>query len=349
MFCHTPTPDAFLTGHDMFRSSPTWFCSSIPFAFVHNLYFPRSLLYCPDIVLGCQGLVLFCATVIRQDVSRQQSRRCFWWLWHRRQWYAPFIVSPTQNESNQPKLSCHPPSGIVAAFLDAGATVVAPVRSERAKTSLLEELGSTPTTLDIVNADVGVEEGAAALAAHLTSAYNGKVNHVVSSCGAWWQGGTLSTVPLDEFNAQLANLITGHFLLYKHLIGLVTDEPSSSFTFITGAAGQYCFLPAASMVTVGAAGAFGVALAAMAEQKSASRRVVEVRISALIRYALCVLLACGGGAVAGGQQSVFSVYMLLLSACAIVLSVSRDCLLLCLPPHTQQCMHIQAPSNTPQS
>lgn len=179
----------------------------------------------------------------------------------------------------QPQLA-----GIIKAFLEVGANVVAPVRSEEGKESLVEELGGTqPDNLDIVIADVGSEEGAGALAAHIRDNHNGAINFAVSSCGAWWQGATLSNVSFDDFKTELDNFTTGHFLFYKHLINLLPDENESSFTFITGGAGAKCFVPDASMVTVGGAAVFGLAQAAFAEQQEASRRTLEVRLTALIR------------------------------------------------------------------
>lgn len=186
------------------------------------------------------------------------------------------IVMTTDNQ--------HAHAGIIKAFLEAGASVIAPVRSDRAKASLIDELGGTqPDALDIVTADVGSDAGASALADHIRSAHSGTVDYAVSSCGAWWQGGALSTVSLEDFKTQQDNLTTGHFLLYKHLINLLPDDSANAFVFITGGAGAHCFMPQASMVTVGAAGAFGIALAAFAEQQAAARRVVEARITALIR------------------------------------------------------------------
>lgn len=178
----------------------------------------------------------------------------------------------------------HTPPGIIKAFLEAGATVIAPVRSDRGKASLIEELGGTqPPALDIVTADVGTDAGASALATHITSAHGGTVNFAVSCCGGWWQGGTLSTVSLEEYRTQQDNLSTSHFLFYKYLINLVSDDTDSSFVFITGGAGAVCFIPQASLVTVGSACVYGIVLAAVAEQQGAAKRVVEARLTALIR------------------------------------------------------------------
>jgi NAD(P)-dependent dehydrogenase (short-subunit alcohol dehydrogenase family) len=82
-------------------------------------------------------------------------------------------------------------SGIARAFLEKGATLVTPVRSEKSKPILEKDFEGLDTkSLDVPILDVGTEAGAAELAKHISEKY-GAVDHIVSSLGAWWQGGNI--------------------------------------------------------------------------------------------------------------------------------------------------------------
>lgn len=89
-------------------------------------------------------------------------------------------------------------SGIAHAFIEQGAVLVAPVRNEKSKVVLLNDLeGLDVASVDVLVLDVGTEEGATQLADYIKGKY-GEIDHAVSSIGAWWQGGNFL------FNYQLA-------------------------------------------------------------------------------------------------------------------------------------------------
>ena len=78
-------------------------------------------------------------------------------------------------------------SGILDEFLKEGATVVAPVRGS--KDTLLQSLGDADVSkLDVVDANVSEEESVLQLANYVKQKY-GRLDHVVTSVGGWWQKG----------------------------------------------------------------------------------------------------------------------------------------------------------------
>eukprot|EP00884_Botryococcus_braunii_P017489 jgi/Botrbrau1/4423/Bobra.0348s0013.1 len=169
-------------------------------------------------------------------------------------------------------------SGIAHAFVKQGAVLVAPVRSLSSKEQLLKDIdGLDGGSLDVVAVDVGTEEGATQLAKHIKEKY-GEIDHAVSSIGAWWQGGVLTDVSLEEYNKQLHNFSTSHFIFAKAMLPLLKKSAASSYTIVTGGAGERCFLPQASLVTVGAATLFGISLALRAEYQNRPERINELRI-----------------------------------------------------------------------
>lgn len=54
--------------------------------------------------------------------------------------------------------------------------------------------------------------------------------------------GELSKQSLEEVHKQMDTFAIPHFLHYKHFAPLLKDDPVSSFTFVSGAGGEYCSL-----------------------------------------------------------------------------------------------------------
>lgn len=169
-------------------------------------------------------------------------------------------------------------SGIIRALLAAGATVVAPLRSEAGEESLeVDVAGVSNDKLDVIILDVGTEEGAAKLAEYVKTKY-GHVDYAVSSIGAWWEGGPLLAQTLREVEKQVHNLALSHFLFAKAVVPLIRYSSESSYAIITGGAGGHVMSVDSSLVTVGAACLFGISLALRAELKDHNYRVNEVRL-----------------------------------------------------------------------
>lgn len=84
---------------------------------------------------------------------------------------------------------------IARAFLDAGATVVAPVRSAGKEAGLRAALGSPPAhRLDCPVEDYSHLEGAKALGRYVALKYGGGVDHAVACTGGMVPMGLVSQV-----------------------------------------------------------------------------------------------------------------------------------------------------------
>eukprot|EP00731_Ephydatia_muelleri_P038483 Em0777g3a len=77
----------------------------------------------------------------------------------------------------------------------------------------------------------------------------GEITDVVSSIGAWWQKGPVLEQSLDEYNKVHQDMLRSHFMAAKTFLPLIADKEGTSYTFITGAAGNKVF-PNAGFVTL---------------------------------------------------------------------------------------------------
>ena len=50
--------------------------------------------------------------------------------------------------------------------------------------------------------------------------------------GGWWQKGKLSDQTLNEFNSQLIDNVTSHFLVYKTFAKDLAKQPGSTYSMI---------------------------------------------------------------------------------------------------------------------
>jgi 3-oxoacyl-[acyl-carrier protein] reductase len=174
-------------------------------------------------------------------------------------------------------------SGIIRAFLAAGATVVAPLRGDPANTLLPELEGIDTSKLHVVKADVSDPKQVAILAQDMKQKY-GTLDHVVASVGGWWQKGPLLQQSVEELEENLRVRVVSHFCLAKYLIPVLKQGAESSYTFITGAGGEKVMMLDASMVTACNAAQYGITMCAMAEFADKSGpRVLEDRIAAMVR------------------------------------------------------------------
>lgn len=145
-------------------------------------------------------------------------------------------------------------SGIVKGLLDKGFKVAVISRDN----SRLEKLKSfvSPSTKDNLTTfvgDVGSEEGVEEVKQALLKCV-GKVTDIVSSLGfSWWQGGPPHTQSQKELHWVLETLLFSTFVSWKAFFPLVRDDPNSSYTFITGGAGDKLLMPGTGFLTVGAA------------------------------------------------------------------------------------------------
>lgn len=107
----------------------------------------------------------------------------------------------------------------------------------------------------------------------------GRVDHLVSSIGAAWFKGPLSQQSTTEFNKVIADLATSHFILGKAFLPWMAKQEGSTYTIITGAAGEGLLDPQSSLMTVGAATLFGISMAFRREFEHDPLLVNEYRIA----------------------------------------------------------------------
>lgn len=88
----------------------------------------------------------------------------------------------------------------------------------------------------------------------------GRVDYVVAAIGSWWQKGPTTKQSLEEWNTTLHNLVGAHFVAgeagttpirnitminlflfsAKTFLPLIADQADSSYTIVTGGAGERC-------------------------------------------------------------------------------------------------------------
>jgi NAD(P)-dependent dehydrogenase (short-subunit alcohol dehydrogenase family) len=106
---------------------------------------------------------------------------------------------------------------VLSELLESGARVVSTWMSERGRDSLLDELGE-PDGLQLVQADLSGDEGAAAAA----EAVSGPLTGLVNLAGGFASGGRLHEAPPEEFERQIElNLMTAMRLTRAALPKLV--------------------------------------------------------------------------------------------------------------------------------
>jgi NAD(P)-dependent dehydrogenase (short-subunit alcohol dehydrogenase family) len=172
-------------------------------------------------------------------------------------------------------------SGVVHAFLARGSTVVTCSRNTQSLQKLAGTFGAFGDKLVLLEGNVSDLEGSRKVLDTVLTRF-GKIDHVVSSLGSWWQGGVLTKQSLEEFRRVLHDLAGSHFVAASTFLPAIAEHKGASYTFITGTAGEKVFTPESSLTTVGASALFGITLAARAEFKDKAVRVNEVRIGLMV-------------------------------------------------------------------
>jgi len=183
-------------------------------------------------------------------------------------------------------------SGIVHAFLHAGATVIVPSR-ERARIDALrseleasgEMIGALGDALSErligIEADIAMPAGAAEVRKVVERdviGRGGQLDHLVTSLGGASQGKPLRELDLDAFHAALHEYCGSHFVAMRALLPLMEDRAGASYTMISGVAGEQLFDLTWGPVSVGAASLFGLSMVTRAEYAEKAVRVNELRV-----------------------------------------------------------------------
>ncbi|MGH3319611.1 MAG: SDR family oxidoreductase [Streptosporangiaceae bacterium] len=163
--------------------------------------------------------------------------------------------------------------GVVRSFLDAGATVVVPSRSEERLRSLRERVGDDKRLMTLVG-DVGDPTGAEDVRGRVLEETK-RVDAVVASVGGWWQGPRLTGVDMETWRRVLDNNLTTHFVLARTFLPVLRERSGTAYLVIVGDAADHP-VDGASLVSVSASGVLGMFRALSAEMAD-----TPVRLNAL--------------------------------------------------------------------
>jgi len=173
-------------------------------------------------------------------------------------------------------------------FLQEGAKVIAPVRTEKGRQTLLKDLEKLHYKIDIaknlvilVVGNYDSPEKMEKLATEISYVHP-EINHIVSCFGGDFEKGTASELHPDDLHDAL-DRATPHFLLAQAFFPLLKEDKSSSFTFITGMMGERCSMPGMAALSISNAALFGIIRSVEAEYADEPQRIVELRIAALLR------------------------------------------------------------------
>ena len=111
----------------------------------------------------------------------------------------------------------------------------------------------------------------------------GKVDHVVHIAGGGTPFIVASQISLPELNAAIHQKVFTTILAYRALAPLINDLPTSSFTVVSGGAGEVAYVPAFGLLTVANAAQFGITQGLISESASSNLRVNELRIKSVIK------------------------------------------------------------------
>lgn len=122
--------------------------------------------------------------------------------------------------------------GIVRAYLEAGAEVIVPTRSERRADQLRRILGSAASDrLHLLVADYTSFAGAEALADHILASF-GALDDVVASIGGWWAGKPLWQIDEADWNRVFVDLTTAHVAVLRAFLPMMSAH--GAYTLILG-------------------------------------------------------------------------------------------------------------------
>lgn len=173
-------------------------------------------------------------------------------------------------------------AGIVQAFLDTGATVIVPSRSQDHLDDLHKHLESTGTATDQLTSlvgNIGQIDGAKELRDDILEQF-GRVDTVVASLGGPQPIERLIDVPQEMWDQVIDNFMTAHFVAARTFLPLLAEQDEGSYTMINGLSGPTGDIaaPASGLMAIASAGEHMLmrALAESAEHHGESVRINEL-------------------------------------------------------------------------
>mmetsp|Transcript_32482 Transcript_32482/g.52616 ORF Transcript_32482/g.52616 Transcript_32482/m.52616 type:complete len:240 (+) Transcript_32482:121-840(+) len=163
-------------------------------------------------------------------------------------------------------------NGAIHAFLAQQATVVAPTRKAATAEKLRAQFKGD-NFFPIVG-DVSSARDAEAIRDEVIKKH-GSIDHVISSSGPWWNAPPLHEIDPALYDEIYRSNYLAHFLIYRTFLPSILEKKGSSFTFVTGAAGE---MPGSGITGLFAANLFDLAKWAMFQSKPFPVRVNELRI-----------------------------------------------------------------------
>lgn len=145
-------------------------------------------------------------------------------------------------ESDFPNLSTHRVlvpggtgaigEGVVRAFLDAGAEVIVPTRSEERAQEFRDVLGEAADEhLHLVVHDYSTFTGAQALIDQVVH-YRGALDSVVAPIGGWWQGRMLAEITEEDWRSAFTDLASTHMAVLRAALPHLSEH--GAYTLVVG-------------------------------------------------------------------------------------------------------------------
>lgn len=165
----------------------------------------------------------------------------------------------------------------VRTFLEAGATVVVPSRSERKLAELRADLGEhSGERLVTLVGDLSDEEDSE----RVRDAIRGRVgplDAVVATLGAFVPAPSVLDAPLSDLERVLGGYLLAHFMVAKTLLPAL-GERSGSYTFINGPLAFRPMFPGTGLVSIATGGQAMLAQTIMKEEADGPVRINELVI-----------------------------------------------------------------------
>lgn len=166
---------------------------------------------------------------------------------------------------------------VVRSFLEAGATVVVPSRSEQKLAGLRKSLGDHATERLITLAGNLSDEEDSVRVREAILERAGPLDAAVASLGEFVPAPSVLDAPLSDLQRVLDGYLLAHFMVAKAVLPAL-EERSGSYTFINGPLAFRPMFPGTGLVSIATAGQAMLAQTVMKEEAQGPVRVNELVI-----------------------------------------------------------------------